>query len=217
MDAQYTLVGQSFAITFWLQKIVPFWDTCRGNVSQNETLRPTRVHNTLLSVKVPHSSYECGTFYHSTRPRKEPHIDSLFPASLPHRKLLVRNFVCNLRDDCGKDAGKIDAAAPGRTQISSRYTIVHPTTVIEVEIFDQKWNISFLRLRRASKFEPFKGDQSFTHFKTSCCLIKRYFLPCGPLKTAQTVTTCFLNFICGVIIMHILSDNNIKAKFHIIF
>ncbi|EAX64792.1 hypothetical protein TVAG_419740 [Trichomonas vaginalis G3] len=121
-----------------MRNIVPFWETCRGNVSQNETLRPTGVHNTLLLVKLPRSSYQCGTLSHSRSPRKEPHIDSLFPASLPHRKLLVRNFVCNLRDDCGKDAGKIDAAAPGRTQISSRYTIVHPTTVIEVEIFDQK-------------------------------------------------------------------------------
>ncbi|EAX90910.1 hypothetical protein TVAG_469850 [Trichomonas vaginalis G3] len=94
-----------------MRNIVPFWETCRGNVSQNETLRPSGVHNTLLSVKLPRSSYQCGTVSQSRSPRKEPHIDSLFPASLPHRKLLVRNFVCNLRDDCGKDAGKIDAAA----------------------------------------------------------------------------------------------------------
>ncbi|KAI5505318.1 hypothetical protein TVAGG3_0643150 [Trichomonas vaginalis G3] len=42
-----------FCITVLMEKIVSFLETCRGNVSQNETLRPTGVHNTLLSVKLP--------------------------------------------------------------------------------------------------------------------------------------------------------------------
>ncbi|KAI5496328.1 hypothetical protein TVAGG3_0798440 [Trichomonas vaginalis G3] len=94
-----------------MRNIVPFWETCRGNVSQNETLQPTGVHNTLLSVKLPRSSYQCGTVSHSRSPRKEPHIDLSLSGIFTEHRLLVRNFVCNLRDDCGKDAGKIDAAA----------------------------------------------------------------------------------------------------------
>ena len=50
-----------------MRKSVSFWETCSDNVSRNETCRPTRVHNTLLSVKLPHSSYECGRLSHSGR------------------------------------------------------------------------------------------------------------------------------------------------------
>ncbi|KAI5519118.1 hypothetical protein TVAGG3_0530690 [Trichomonas vaginalis G3] len=50
-----------------MRNSMPFWETCTGNVSRNDTCRPTRVHNALLSVKVPHSSYECGTVCHSGR------------------------------------------------------------------------------------------------------------------------------------------------------
>ncbi|KAI5496324.1 hypothetical protein TVAGG3_0798380 [Trichomonas vaginalis G3] len=57
-----------------MRNIVPFWETCRGNVSQNETLRPTGVHNTLLSVKLPRSSYQCGTLFHSGRHAMSPRM-----------------------------------------------------------------------------------------------------------------------------------------------
>ena len=32
---------------------MPFWETCTGNISHNDILRPTRVYIILLSVKVP--------------------------------------------------------------------------------------------------------------------------------------------------------------------
>ena len=90
-SAQYTLVGQTSAFKLSMRNIVPFWETCRGNVSQNETLRPTGVHNTLLSVKLPRSSYQCGTLFHSGR-----HAEAMSPEMIPsYQHQFIPSFHCH--------------------------------------------------------------------------------------------------------------------------
>ena len=46
-----TLVGHSVSFKLWMGNLISFWETCSDNVSRNETLWPTRVHNTLNVFK----------------------------------------------------------------------------------------------------------------------------------------------------------------------
>ena len=70
-SAQCTLVGQSSAFKLWMRNSMPFWETCTGNVSQNETLRPSGVHIIIKNSKKKHFSFffgeKCTYFFRNFR------------------------------------------------------------------------------------------------------------------------------------------------------
>ena len=70
---RFHLGFSNMAFSNWLWNSMSFHEICRGSISQNESCRPTRVHSTLLSVNIPHSSYERATVFHSKK-----HTDSKY-------------------------------------------------------------------------------------------------------------------------------------------